>query len=275
MKRCALAYLLLTLAYTWPLPVRMTTGVTHDLGDPLLNVWILWWTTKAAPLTAAWWNAPMFHPAPGTFAFSEHLLGLAPITAPVIALSGNPLLGYNVMVILSYVFCALAGHLLGYTLTRRHDASFVAGIAFAFAPYRLSQVPHIQVLCSFWTPVCLAALHRYDRGGRAPWAVLAAFAWFMQGLANGYYLLFSAVLICAWMLWYASRWPRIRWIAPSIAFACAALALAPILTGYQHILRDIYGFSRPLEEIRGNIRAAGLTPVERNARFERSGGAGE
>jgi aminodeoxyfutalosine synthase len=31
----------------------------------------------------------------------------------------------------------------------------------------------------------------------------------------------------------------------------------------------------PLEEIRGNIRAAGLTPVERNARFERSGGAGE
>jgi len=30
----------------------------------------------------------------------------------------------------------------------------------------------------------------------------------------------------------------------------------------------------PLEEIRGNIRAAGLTAVERNGRFERTGGDG-
>ena len=37
------------------------------------------------PLTGAWWNAPAFYPSTGVLAFSENLLGLAPITAPIIA----------------------------------------------------------------------------------------------------------------------------------------------------------------------------------------------
>jgi hypothetical protein len=244
------AYIALTLAYTWPLPANMMHGVAHDPGDPLLNAWILWWTTKAVPVTAAWWNAPMFYPAMGTFAFSEHLLGLAPVAAPLIALTGSPLLGYNVMLLASYVLSALGGYFLGYTLTKRHDAAFVAGLAFAFAPYRLAQVPHIQVLCAYWTPVCLAALHRYDRGGSSWWGILAAAAWFMQALSNGYYLLFSTVLLGLWLLWFGSRWPARRFAAPGLAFAAAALALLPILRGYQSILQHSYGFSRSLHEMR-------------------------
>src|SRR5207244_4358764 len=56
-----LAYTVLALAYTWPLPIRLATGVTHDLGDPLLNTWILWWSGTHVPLTAQWWNAPAFY----------------------------------------------------------------------------------------------------------------------------------------------------------------------------------------------------------------------
>ena len=66
----ALGYLVITIAYTWPLPRHILHGVAHDAGDPILNAWILWWTTKAVPLTAAWWNAPIFYPAPGALAFS-------------------------------------------------------------------------------------------------------------------------------------------------------------------------------------------------------------
>lgn len=68
-----LGYAALTLAYSWPLPRHVWHGAVHDLGDRILNACILWWPTRAVPLTAAWWNAPMFWPAPGTFAFSEHL----------------------------------------------------------------------------------------------------------------------------------------------------------------------------------------------------------
>lgn len=242
-----LGYVALTLAYSWPLPRHIWHGVAHDPFDPVLNAWILWWSTKAVPLTAAWWNAPMFWPAAGTFAFSEHLLGEAPIAWPLIALTRNPLFGYNVALLASYVFCGLGGYFLAFTLTKRHDASFVAGVAYAFAPYRLAQLPHIQVLSSYWAPVCLAALHRYDRDATWRWAALAAAAWLMQSLANGYFLFFLSVLLACWFLWFAlGRWPIAKLLRLASCFAVAALLVAPVLLGYKQILVDTYSFSRGL-----------------------------
>ena len=243
----ALAYTVLTLAYSWPLPINMMRGVAHDPGDPILNAWILWWTTQAVPLTAAWWNAPMFYPAAGTFAFSEHLLGQAPIAAPLIALTGSPLFGYNVTLLATYVLSGLGGYFLAFTLTKRHDAAFVAGLAFAFAPYRVAQLPHIQVLTSFWTPVCLAALHRYDREPATRWAALAAGAWLMQSLSNGYYMFFLSVLLALWFAWFAiGRWSLAQFARLAGFFAVAAMLLLPVLLGYKDILQDTYGFSRHL-----------------------------
>ena len=247
----ALAYTVLALAYTWPLPIKLATGVTHDLGDPVLNTWILWWSGTHVPLTAQWWNAPAFYPATGILAFSEHLLGLVPIGAPLTAFGHHPLLGYNVAFLATFVLSALGAHFLAFTITRRHDVSAVAAVAYAFAPYRLAQVPHIQVLSSYWTPACLAALHRYDRGGRARWAVIAAAAWLLQALACGYYLFFLSALVALWLIWFAAgRWPVRRLAVIAAAFGIAALLLVPFLRGYQVILRDTYGMKRSIGEIR-------------------------
>ena len=139
------------------------------VGDPLLVTWLLWWSTHVMPLTTAWWNAPAFYPAPGVFAFSENLLGLAPVTWPIIAVTGAPVLAYNAAFVLSYVCCGLGAYFLGFVLTRRHDAAFVAAVAFAFAPYRLSHTHHLQLLSAYWMPVAIGALHLYlaDRRSRA------------------------------------------------------------------------------------------------------------
>jgi F5/8 type C domain-containing protein len=238
-------YLGLTLIYSWPLIANLRHAVVHDPLDPILVAWILWWSTKAVPLTMGWWNAPIFFPAAGAFAFSEHLLGLAPIAAPIIALTGSPLLASNVTFLATYVLSGLGGYFLSYTLTRRHDAAFVSGLAFAFAPYRVSQLPHLQVLSAFWTPVCLAALHRYDREPKSRWAALAAAAWLMQALSTGYFLFFLFVLVALWFVWFAlGKWSIRQWAGALVWFAAAAFLLAPELLGYKHILVDTYGFSR-------------------------------
>ena len=169
-----LAYIVLTIAYSWPLPINLMRGVAHDPGDPILNAWILWWTTQAVPLTARGGTRRCSIPQPARSRFRSTCSGQAPIAAPLIALTGSPLFGYNVTLLATYVLSGLGAYFLAYTLTRRHDASFVAGLAFAFAPYRVAQLPHIQVLTAFWTPVCLAALHRYDREPSTRWAALAA-----------------------------------------------------------------------------------------------------
>ena len=244
----AAAYLVISVAYTWPLARHLSSVVPHDRGDPLLVAWVLWWSTKALPLTAAWWNAPAFYPSTGVLAFSEHFLGLAPITAPLIFMSHNPLLAYNVAFVASYVLSGIGGYVLGFVLTGRRSAAFVAGTAFAFAPYRLSHLQHLQLLSSYWMPLALAALHLYFRHRRPRWAILFAAAWLMQALACGYYFFFLSVFACLWLLWFVRGQP-VRTIAPiACAWIAAGLCLLPILLGYRAI-HAMYGFHRSRVEM--------------------------
>ena len=77
-------YLLLTIALTWPLVLHPGGRVPNDLGDSLLNTFLLAWNARVVPFTPHWWNLPQFFPIPGAMAFSEHLLGLSLIATPVI-----------------------------------------------------------------------------------------------------------------------------------------------------------------------------------------------
>ena len=93
-------YLVLTVAMTWPLAPRMKTDIAADLGDPLLNAWILAW--DATHLGRGLWHANIFHPHPYALAYSEHLLAPAFQILPLYALTRNPILCYNVLFLLSF-----------------------------------------------------------------------------------------------------------------------------------------------------------------------------
>jgi len=245
----AAAYVLLTAALTWPLVLHPGSLVPNDLGDPLLNTWILAWDARVVPLTAHWWDAPQFYPAAGTMAFSEHLLGLTIFTTPVILVSGNPLLAYNIAFFLSFVLSGLFAYFLAFTISRRHDCAFLAGLAFAFAPYRMAQLAHVQVLSSYWMPLALAGLHRYFDDHRTRWLVLFAAAWFMQALTCGYYLIYLSVLIALWLPWFVSgpgTWRSLVRLA--VAWGIVALLLVPVLYGYWHF-HHAYGLRRGIDEI--------------------------
>ena len=241
-------YTALATALTWPLVLQGGTRVANDLGDPLLNMWLMAWNARAWPLTEAWWNAPQFYPAPGAMAFSEHLLGLVPISTPILLASGNPVLAYNAAFFLSFVLSALAAHVLGWSLTRRHDAALVAGLAFGFAPYRATQLAHVQVLSTYWMPLALAGLVEFRRDGRWRWLALFAAAWLMQATACGYYLFFFSVLVLLWVAWFVAGRSRRDLLGIAIAWAGAAAPLAPLLYGYLRIQRQ-YGFRRLPDEI--------------------------
>ncbi len=246
-----LGYLLLAVAVTFPLVLHWRTALPHDLGDPVLNTWLLWWDSVTPPLTHAWWQAPAFYPAPDVLAFSEHLLGLAVFSAPVQWLTGNPVLAYNVVFLLSYALSGLGAYLLALEVTGRRDAAWLAGVLFAFPPYRVEQVSHLQVLAAFGMPFALAALHAYLRSGRWRWLIAFAAATLFQGMANGYYLLFFPVLVGFWVVWFAAdraSWRRALAIAAA-GGAATALSL-PVLLHYK-AAHDYYGFARAMDEISG------------------------
>jgi hypothetical protein len=277
----AALYTLLSAALTWPLVLYMDTRVPNDPGDSLLNVFLLAWNARELPLTERWWNLPQFYPVPGAMAFSEHLLGLSVLVTPVIALSGNPLLGYNVAFLISFPLCALAAHALAYHLTRRHDLALLAGVAFAFAPYRMSQLAHVQVLSSYWMPLALLGLHRYLEDRHWRWLALFAASWWLQALACGYYLFYLSVLVGLWVLWFAvGRMPWRDLARLAVAWVVGAVALLPVALGYLRYL-GLYGFSRGREEIESfSADLASVLAAPRNLRvwgwlnvYERAEGA--
>src|SRR5947207_1934397 len=172
-------YAAIAVAFSLPLLPHFGSAVAHDAGDPILVSWILWWSTQKLPLTSDWWNAPMFYPMHGAMALSELLIGLLPISAPVQFLTGNPLAAYNTAFALSFILTALGGYALALELTGRRDAATVSGIAFAFAPYKMGQLAHLQMLAYFAMPVGLLALHRFIRTRALRSLSLFAAAWLL------------------------------------------------------------------------------------------------
>jgi hypothetical protein len=240
-------YVAISVALTYPVLTHIGSGFPHDAGDPVLNTWILWWNTQRVPLTEAWWNAPMFFPAAGAMALSEVLLGLMPIAAPVQWLTHNPVITYNVVWLLSFPLSGLAAYALALDLTGRRGPALLAGIAFAFAPYRLGQFPHVQVLSYYWAPIALLGLHRYLRQPHAKWLVVFAGGWLMQALSNGYALFHFSLLVVAWIVWFARPW---RTALPLVgAWACAVVPVAPLLLKY-HDVQSALHLGRDINEIK-------------------------
>ena len=245
-----LAYAGITIALTYPLVLSIGSVLPHDAGDPALNTWILWWNTQAVPLTAAWWNQPAFYPVRGVLSFSENLLGLSLIATPLQWLGAGPQSAYNIVFLLTFPLSAIGAYLLTLELTKRHDAAFLAGLLFGFAPYRIPHLGQIQTLASFPMPFALLGLHRYLRDPRPKWLALFAASWFLQGLCNGYYLLFFSVFLGLWMLWFASPWTRPRqFIVIGMAWVIAAIPMLPLLLYYRKLHAE-FGFTRDFNTVR-------------------------
>jgi hypothetical protein len=238
-----IVYVAFTLALTWPLARGLTHDVPSDFGDPLFTMWVMSW--DATHLGSGWWNANIFHPHPLALAYSEHFLPQALQAMPVYLLTRNPILSYNLIFLSTFVLSGLGMFLFARELTGNWEGAMVAGLAYAFAPYRMASLPHLHVLSSAWLPFALLGFRRYFATGRLTPLVWAVAAWIAQNLSCGYYVFFFGPAIVAYVAWELTirrLWANTR-ILVTVAGACAATAAitAPFILPY-FALRNL-GFS--------------------------------
>ena len=241
-------YTTLCCVVTHPLVWHLSSTLPHDLGDPLLSTTLLWWNAHAVPLSNTWWTGFSFWPAPGTLALSDHRLGESLIATPLQWAGLNEVTASNLTLLATFPLSAIAAHWLAFTITRRHDAAILCGLAYGFCPYRIAHLQHLELLGGFGMPAALAALHHYRETSAWRWLAVFSGALIMQGLWTSYYLLFFTVLLALWIPWFIGWRDTRRLAAIGVASAAAVAVLLPVILGYERI-HAWYGFERTLAEI--------------------------
>ncbi len=234
--------LLATVSMHW-LVRSMTNALPSDLGDPLLNTWILAWDAERIRHgLEGLWDAPMFFPYSSSLAYSEHLLGVAIFTAPLQWLTGNPILVYNLAYLGSFVLAGSGMYLLTTSITGSRLAGVIGGMAFAFLPYRADQAPHLQVLLYGWMPIGLWGLHRYFNSGQRKMLSVFVLAFVLQGFSNGYFFYFFAavvVIVASVELIYRVRKRPIMLLDLSCAALLMGALIAPIAIAYMDVRTEM------------------------------------
>src|ERR687894_377497 len=158
-----LAFCLLTALMTWPWVLHLRDAVA-DAGDPYMIAWTLWWDyhqTLNDPLNL--FHANVFYPYKYTLAFSEHDYGIALLFFPLFAVGVRPLTVHSLATFFAFVLSGYGAFRLARTLTASYGAAWVAGVAFAFIPYRFQRLPHLHYIFAGWIPLLLEALILFVR----------------------------------------------------------------------------------------------------------------
>jgi hypothetical protein len=215
-----LAGVLLAILTSWPLILHMSSRIAPDLGDPIRTAWEIAWVGHAmlhSPLHLFDSNA--FYPHPLSLAFSDSLLGYGPA-----AFFGSgtvaALVRYNLLFLGAWSLCFIGAYLLARELGLARLGAAAAGLAFAYAPYRVTEAGHLHVISSGGFVLALFLLLRgYRRDSRG--LVLAGWllsAWqvslgFTLGLQYCYLLLVLAALTL--VFWWRERLtPGVAWQRP-------------------------------------------------------------
>jgi hypothetical protein len=207
----AFAAVAVTVIMIWSSLKNFTTAIPFGPGDPYLQAWQVQWAghaflTQPGNLfdTNAGW------PARNTLAFTEPLLGFAPVGMLGSGVAAA-IIHYNFLFILAFAGTMFGGYVLVRQIGGSVMSGYLAGAIIAFAPWRFNEVTHLNILFTGAIPVAFAFLargHGVRLDGRSsikrPWWALAGWliaSWeIVTSLAIG--LAFAYVLCVGIIVFY-------------------------------------------------------------------------
>jgi len=204
------------LAATWPLVLHpaaaIPLGTEREATVPLFNLWSLWRTAdRLAHGFAHYWDAPIFYPSKGVFAYSEPQTLTGLLVAPLWALGAPPALSYNVAL---WALLTLNG-LFAYRLARALDvpslAALVSAVLTVTLPFIASLfgvLPFIAAFGMLWTLEGLVRFGRDGSIGAAIWGAAGFVATYLS--CQQYALLFAPFAAAAGLVALAQRGFQLR-----------------------------------------------------------------
>lgn len=247
----AAIFSLASLVYTYPLVTAPTRANRLDSPDALLNSWIVSWNLHRLPTNPLdLYDANIFFPEENALAYSENLVTGALLAAPVALFDDDPVLSFNIVLVGAFVLTGVATFVLALDVTGNRLASILAGLLFAFAPYRFAHIPHLQLQLAFGIPLGLFFVRRLAMGVTPVLAVVgfASTAALTFG-SSVYYAVFVATVapLVALVELYHQDWPERRVAVMRLSLAAAAAILLTLPLAFPYLDKLHGGTVRSLE----------------------------
>jgi hypothetical protein len=210
----------------------VAAGYVPATDDAYFSIWRLAWVAHQIVVDPQHlFDANIFHPATNTLAYSDAMLLVGALGAPLFHAGVDPGLVHNILLLTAIVSSMLCTFALARRLTGSDPAALIAAMIFGFAPYRMAHLGHLELQWTMWMPLSMLVLHRLIERpalvrGAALGAVLGA-----QVLCSVYYGVFLACyLLAAWFALVSFAKNKARIAAATVA------AIAPLL-----VVAMIYG----------------------------------
>jgi len=262
-----LVFTLLTAVMTYPQVLHMRDGV-HDPGDPLMVTWVLAWVAHQLPRAPGHlFDANIFYPERNTLAYSETLVVPGAIVAPLHWLGVSPIVVYNIVFLSGFAISGVGVALLVRRLTGCFGASILAGIIFAFPPYRIDHYAHAQLQQTQFIPLALWAFHKLLDTQRVRDGIVLGLAIAGQMLSCMYYGLFLIpymAVVCGTIL--VARRAVTKRLTAALAAGALASTVVMIPAGRAYLgARKVVGERGAQEVMDGSARPRNyLAPPEVN-----------
>ena len=248
----ALTFVALTVLVTYPQVRGFGNSVPYH-SDPYFSMWRLGWVAHAIRTNPrGLFDANIFYPADNTLAFSDAMLLPGVALAPLFWAGVHPVIIYNAALFAAFALSGHAAFLLASRLTGSIPAAMVAGVIYAFAPYRFTHYMHLELQLVFWIPLALLLLHRLMADGRVRDGVVLGLTVAAQLLSCIYIGIFSlayfTVLAPALLVVTDVRHAR-RLLVPTLVAALMTIVIvAPYALVYMRTERSVG--ARNVAEIR-------------------------
>ncbi|RKY27422.1 MAG: hypothetical protein DRP61_04240 [Candidatus Omnitrophota bacterium] len=205
-------YSLVTAGFTWPLILNLNKATPSiipfypqykNMTDEYSEIWVTWQLKKTVEKKENFFLVKeIFYPLGANFVLADHTLVQSLLVSPVLFLLKNPVVAYNLIILLSCLLTSYASFLLIYYLTKNKEASFLGGLIVSFSSIRIAHIlaAHIGIFSWEWAILFILYFLKIFKEGKPTYFLIGAFFFFLNTLTSYYLSVFLTIFIFLWLL---------------------------------------------------------------------------